>query len=212
MPIGNVPISRARCSESRRSNSVERNSVTDYLPPLNGRNQTAIRELLRATREAPVLRVGGDKGGNPDRTTDGEDWFVLAVPAEMRDFLYAQLIELQEENRKPRADRKYVTFAGWRFDLFERHLIAPGGGVMKLPGLEYALLRAFIGRPRILLSRSELALASRRTGRPYLSARTVDSYVSRLRKRLGCGGSSLLISTVPRIGYSFDADVVWPRH
>jgi len=186
--------------------------VTDYLPPLNGRNQTAIRELLRATRDAPVLRVGADQGGSPGRTTDGEDWFVLAVPAEMRNFLYAQLVELQEENRKPRADRKYVTFAGWRFDLFERHLVAPGGGVMKLPGLEYALLRAFIGRPRILLSRSELAVASRRTGRPYLSARTVDSYVSRLRKRLGCGGSSLLISTVPRIGYSFDADVVWPRH
>ena len=186
--------------------------MTDYLPPLNGRNQTAIRELLRVTRQAPVLRVGGDHGVNPDRTTDGENWFVFAVPAEMRDFLYAQLVELQEADRKARADRKYVAFAGWRFDLFERHLVAPGGGVMKLPGLEYAMLRAFIGRPRILLSRSELALASGRTGRPYLSARTVDCYVSRLRKRLGRGGSPLLISTVRKIGYSFDADVVWPRH
>jgi len=83
---------------------------------------------------------------------------------------------------------------------------------MKLPGLEYALLREFIGRPRVLLSRSELALASGRTGRPYLSARTVDSYVSRLRKRLGRGGNFSPISTVPKIGYSFDADVVWPRH
>jgi DNA-binding winged helix-turn-helix (wHTH) protein len=62
------------------------------------------------------------------------------------------------------------------------------------------------------MSRSELALASGRTGRPYLSARTVDVYVSRLRKRLGLGNGSLLISTVPKAGYSFDADVVWPRH
>jgi len=186
--------------------------MTDYFPPMNGRNKTAIRELLRVTREAPVLRLGGEQGSHPDRITDGEDWFVLAVPAEMRDFLYARLVELQETDRKPRAAGKYVVFAGWRFDLFERQLIAPGGGVMKLPGLEYALLRAFVGRPRMLLSRSELALASGRTGRPHLSARTVDSYVSRLRKRLGRGGSSLLISTVPRIGYSFDADVVWPRH
>ena len=186
--------------------------MTDYFPPPNGRNQTAIRELLRVTREAPVLRVRGDQRGNPDRTIDGKDWFVLAVPAEMRDILYAQLVELQEETRKPRENRKYVEFAGWRFDLVERHLIAPGGGTTTLPGLEYALLRAFIGRPRILLSRSELALASGRMGRPYLSARTVDCYVSRLRKRLGHGGSSLLISTVPKIGYSFDADVVWPRH
>ena len=185
--------------------------MTEYLPPLNGRDQTAIRELLRVTREAPVLRVGGHRGGNSDRTTDGKVWFMLAVPAEMRDFLYAQLVELQEKNRKPRGDRTYVTFAGWGFDLFERQLIAPGGGVMKLPGLEYALLRAFIGRPRILLRRSELVLATGRTGRQ-LSARTVDSYVSRLRKRLGRGGNFSPISTVPKIGYSFDADVVWPRH
>jgi DNA-binding response OmpR family regulator len=186
--------------------------VTDYFSPLNGSNQTAIRELLRVTREAPVLRVGGNQGGNPDRSTDGKDWFVLAVPAEMRDFLYAQLVELQEEDRKPHGDRKYVAFAGWRFDLFERHLIAPGGVAKKLPGLEYALLRAFIGRPRMQLSRSELALASGRTSRPYLSARTVDCYVSRLRKRLRHAGSSSLISTVPKIGYSFNADVVWLRH
>ena len=185
--------------------------MTDYFPPPNGRNQTAIRELLRVTREAPVLRVRGDQRGNPDRTIDGKDWFVLAVPAEMRDILYAQLVELQEETRKPRENRKYVEFAGWRFDLVERHLIAPGGGTTTLPGLEYALLRAFIGRPRKLLSRSELVLATGRTGRQ-LSARTVDSYVSRLRKRLGRGGNFSPISTVPRIGYSFDADVVWPRH
>ena len=186
--------------------------MTDEFPPRNGRNHLAIRDLLRATREAPVLRVGGEQLGNPDRATDDKDWFVLAVSAEMRDFLHAQLVELQEENRKPRTDRKYVAFAGWQLNLIERHLISPGGGVMKLPGLEYALLRAFIGRPRILLSRSELALTSGRTGRPYLSARTVDCYVSRLRKRLRHGGSPLLISTVPRIGYSFDADVEWPRH
>ena len=59
-----------------------------------------------------MLRVGGDKGSSPDHTTDGEDWFVLAVPAEMRDFLYAQLVELQDEKREPRVDREYVTFAG----------------------------------------------------------------------------------------------------
>jgi len=173
---------------------------------------TAIRELLRATRQAPVLRVRGDQDDNSDRTADGEDWFVLAVPAEIRDLLYSQLVELQEQNQNVHADRKYVAFAGWRFDLFERNLVAPGGGVMKLPGLEYALLRAFIAHPRIPLSRSELALASGRMGRQYLSARTVDCYVSRLRKRLGRGGSSSLISTMPRIGYSFNADVAWPRH
>lgn len=181
--------------------------MTDYIPSRNGRNQTAIRDLLRVTREAPVVRVGEADGGDPARTTEGKDWFVLAVSAEMRDFLHAQLVELQEANRKAPVDRKHVAFAGWRLNLLERHLIAPGGEVMKLPGLEYALLRAFIGRPRMLLSRSELALASGRTGRPYLSARTVDCYVSRLRRRLAHGGGPLLISTVPRIGYSFDADV-----
>jgi DNA-binding response OmpR family regulator len=36
----------------------------------------------------------------------------------------------------------------------------------------------------------------------------VDSYVSRLRRRLGRAGSSALIATVWSYGYRLDADVV----
>ncbi len=181
--------------------------MTDLFPPLSARNHSKIRKLLLATREASSLMVLGSDSSNPARAPSGEEFFLLAVPAEIRDLLYAQLVELQERNRKLRAGRKYVSFAGWRLDLFQRRLIAPEGGITRLPGSEYALLRAFVGRPRHLLSRFELVIATERTGRPNLSTRTVDSYVSRLRKRLSNGGGALLISTVPRVGYSFDADV-----
>jgi DNA-binding response OmpR family regulator len=170
--------------------------MADRSVPRNHTNQLEIRELPRGTREAPLLRLAGD------------EQYLAAVPTKMRDLFYTRLVELQQRGREARTDCKYVAFAGWELDLLERHLIAPGGGVVHLPGLEYSLLRAFIGRPRQPLSRSELALLSIRLGQPYLSIRTVDSYVCRLRRRLSAGGGALLISTVRKFGYSFDADVV----
>jgi len=183
----------------------------DYFAPWNRTNPSEVQELLRATREAPSLKLEGSDWGHSARARNGEELFVLAVSAEVRDLLYSRLVELQQSNGEARADWKYLTFAGWKLDLLERHLIAPGGGVVRLPGLEYALLRVFVDRPRQPLSRSELALLSIRVGQPYLSVRTVDSYVCRLRRRLSLGGGDILISTVPKFGYSFDADVIRQR-
>ena len=87
-------------------------------------------------------------------------------------------------------------------------VVAPGGGVERLPRLEYALLRTFIRHPRQLLSRAELELSTRREGRTHSSVRTIDTYVSRLRWRLNHGGGASLISTVRKLGHSFDVDVV----
>jgi len=183
----------------------------DNFAPWNRTNPSGIQELPRATRESPSLKLEGCDRGHSARARTDEKLFVPAVPAEVRDLLCSRLVELQQSNGEARADCKYLTFAGWKLDLLERHLIAPGGGVVRLPGLEYALLRVFVDRPRQPLSRSELALLSIRVGQPYLSVRTVDSYVCRLRRRLSLGGGDILISTVPKFGYSFDADVIRQR-
>jgi DNA-binding response OmpR family regulator len=182
--------------------------MADRSVPPNRTSLLGIHELLRGTREAQSLCLAGNDRGRSAHARTGEELFLVAVSAEMRDLLYTRLIELQQSSGEVRADCKYVTFAGWELDLLERHLIAPGGGVIHLPGLEYSLLRVFVGRPRQPLSRSELALLIIRLGQPYLSIRTVDSYVCRLRRRLSVGGAASLISTVHKLGYSFDADVV----
>ena len=101
-----------------------------------------------------------------------------------------------------------VRFAGWELDLVERQLMAPGGGTERLPGLEFALLQIFVTRPPQPLPRAELARRLTRDGRTQLSGRTVDSYVSRLRRRLARAGSAALIETVRTSGYCFAADVM----
>jgi two-component system OmpR family response regulator len=101
-----------------------------------------------------------------------------------------------------------VRFSGWELDLIERRLTAPGGGTHRIPGLEFALLKAFLDYARQPVSRADLANLLARGGNVRLSGRTVDSYVSRLRRRLGRAGSMSLISTVWNMGYRFDADVL----
>jgi DNA-binding response OmpR family regulator len=103
--------------------------------------------------------------------------------------------------------RTAIRFDGWALDLIERRLVAPGGGVQQLPGLEFALLKIFVEHARRRLTRTDLAKLLTRDGKPLLSGRTVDSYVSRLRRRLRHGGAASLIATVREVGYRFDADL-----
>ena len=114
----------------------------------------------------------------------------------------------RRERRATMPARTRLRFGGWELDLIERRLTAPGGGTERIPGLEFALLKTLIADARRPLSRSDLANRLTRDGDAPLSGRSVDSYVSRLRRRLGRGGSTSLISTVWAIGYRFDADVV----
>jgi DNA-binding response OmpR family regulator len=114
-------------------------------------------------------------------------------------------------DERSRLARARVRFAGFELDLIERTLIAPGGGIAQLPGLEFALLKVFLSHPWRPLRRVEMSRMLTRRGDVPLSGRSVDSYVSRLRRRLRRGGAASLIATWPRIGYSFDADIVRTR-
>jgi DNA-binding response OmpR family regulator len=87
-------------------------------------------------------------------------------------------------------------FAGWSLDIVGRRLCAPDGVATELPGTEFTLLLAFLDRPRQVLTRDVLARALEERG-PYASPRTLDVYVSRLRRRFSAGqrGSSRLRAT-----------------
>lgn len=103
--------------------------------------------------------------------------------------------------------RVLVRFAGFELDCIERQWVAPGGGIERLPGLEFALLQIFVSSPRQLIPRLELARQLTRDRGTRLSGRTVDSYVSRLRRRLERAGAGDLIETVRATGYRFAANV-----
>ena len=87
-----------------------------------------------------------------------------------------------------------------------RRLSSDRGVTVALPPTEFTLLLAFIDRPRQVLSREELVAASRITDHQ-VSARTLDVYVSRLRRRLAVeSGGPKLIVTKRGQGYVFNAD------
>jgi two-component system OmpR family response regulator len=180
----------------------------------DGSNYSEVGERRRVPRPASANRTFGESAGGWGSPAGEAELFLLAVPPELRDRFCAQIAEFRQGIAKERepADRNRLRFAGWELDMIERRLIAPGGFEVRLPGLEFSLLRAFVEHPRQLLSRAELANASAHGGRQHLSARTVDCYVCRLRRKLRRRGGATLISTVRTVGYTFAADVVPVRN
>jgi two-component system OmpR family response regulator len=149
-----------------------------------------------------------------DPQLPGSDVIVVAVPdgpGSLIERLVASLRDGGANASASRADGSLRCFAGWTLDPIERRLVAPGGSASYLPRTEFALLQAFLDHPRRVLTRAGLAARATRRGRAIGSTRTIDSYVSRLRRRLAAGTDASLISTVWGAGYVFDADVVAQR-
>ncbi|PLP99179.1 response regulator [Cupriavidus pauculus] len=74
-------------------------------------------------------------------------------------------------------------FSGWTFDTATRELRNPGDEVVPLSTAEFHLLRAFVDNANRVLSRSQLLDLTQRSETVAFD-RSVDSQVSRLRKKL----------------------------
>jgi two-component system OmpR family response regulator len=100
----------------------------------------------------------------------------------------------------------YARFAGWTLELATRRLTGSDGSAITMPHTEFALLVAFLDQPRQTLSRDALA-GCIRTGESFTTERTLDVYVSRLRRLLRGGSSGPnVIGTRRNEGYALDAD------
>ena len=100
-----------------------------------------------------------------------------------------------------------VAFDGCVVDMIDRQLRRSKLDRPRcLAGQEFDLSRVFIAQPYLTLSRRQLSQALVAAGHGQLSPRTVDSYVCRLRRKLGSCGSQV-IRTVRGRGYAFEADV-----
>ncbi len=98
-------------------------------------------------------------------------------------------------------------FVGWRLDLVRRELKTPDGVMVNLSGGEFSLLRSLVERPERVLTRDQLLDLARGPDSDAYD-RAIDVQISRLRKKLGDGGSGAeLIRTVRNEGYMFMAKV-----
>jgi DNA-binding winged helix-turn-helix (wHTH) protein/CheY-like chemotaxis protein len=146
-------------------------------------------------------------------TSDDDARVGLAEPESLED-LVARALAIDESYGSFPASinpptARTARFAGWTLDL-ERHRLSLDEGLpTALPHTEFALLLAFLEHPLQVLTRDELVAHTRGTTR-YLSVRTVDVYVSRLRRRLSADRSGLdFIETRHKQGYLFNADAVF---
>ncbi|QIL03006.1 response regulator transcription factor [Sphingomonas sinipercae] len=131
----------------------------------------------------------------------------LAKPFDPRELL-ARIKALLRRTPSLGEEPARLAFDGWRLDLEERRLIAPGGAEVALTAGDFRLLRAFVERPGRLLTR-QLLIDLARDGSAEPFDRAIDLAVSRLRRKLesAAPGGAALIETLRGDGYRFRAAV-----
>jgi len=98
-------------------------------------------------------------------------------------------------------------FAGWELNVRLRRLTSPQGKTVPLTNAEFNLLVAFLAAPQRVLSRDQL-IGSSRLHNDEVYDRTVDSQITRLRKKIEPRGwRAGLIRTERGAGYMFTASV-----
>lgn len=173
---------------------------------------------LRAASDIPIIMMSG-KGAMIDRVVGlevGADDY-LPKPFELRELLARVRALLRRSTLRgsgsvsnPPAASGRIARLGSSFSFHpdERQLRTLAGAKVELTGAEYHLLELFVERPGRVLSRS--FIADRVQGSDSESYdRSVDTLVSRLRKKLTTSDAEGLIQTVRGEGYVLAAAVSW---
>jgi two-component system, OmpR family, response regulator len=171
---------------------------------------------MRSRSSTPIIILSG-KGAMVDRVVGlevGADDY-LAKPFELRELLARVRAVLRRakpavaaaaEAGEPERVARFSTFV---FTPGRRSLETEAGVAIDLTGAEFNLLAAFVERANRVLSRDAIADLTRKDDWDAFD-RSIDTLVSRLRRKLAAGaGASQLIQTVRGEGYVLAADVKW---
>ncbi|MBB5211019.1 response regulator [Microbulbifer hydrolyticus] len=157
----------------------------------------------------PVVFVT-DRGDEVDRVVGlemGADDYVVK-PYCQRELLARVKAVLRRANRPPRTGKRGLyAFSGWRFCPTQMELLDPQSKIIPLSSSETELLQAFVQHPQEPLSRDRLLdLTKGRESFPF--DRSIDSHVSRLRRKLGDDAKHPeIIKTAWGTGYIFTYEV-----
>lgn len=130
----------------------------------------------------------------------------LAKPFDPRELLARVRAVLRRDGRRQiDTPARRLGFDGWVLDVEDRMLWSADGRAVALTARDHRLLRAFLERPRRLLSRDQL-LDLIDDGGSGAFDRSIDLAVSRLRRKLGPAARA--IETVRGEGYRLVVPVV----
>ncbi len=170
------------------------------LPRLDGlsvlaalrRNGSGARVLILTARGAVEQRVKGLQAGADD---------YLAKPFSM-DELIARIGALGRRVVTPRPD-DVLTVADLRMDV-HNHRVTRAGKAVALSPREFELLQVLMQEPGRPFSRTELCERVWQRDHEY-DTRTVEIFVTRLRRKVDAGFAASLIRTLRGVGYSIGA-------
>lgn len=171
---------------------------------------------IRAQYGTPLIIISG-KATMTDRVVGlevGADDY-LAKPFELRELLArvrAVLRRAQAHAPQPAAqpDARTASFCGFTLNATRRTLNNAAGEPVALTGAEFNLLLAFVEHPNRVLSRDQIADFTRRDDWDAFD-RSIDTQISRLRKKIEAPGADPVIQTVRGEGYVLAAAVAWSR-
>jgi two-component system OmpR family response regulator len=162
---------------------------------------SACRRLHR--RDGPAIVFLSALGEEADRISglDMGASHYLAKPCSPKEILATVRAALRLRDTADPVGRRVYQFEGWRIDFTLHELLDPDGVLVDLTDGEFAVLRAFVERPRRVLSRDALLDAARGPDTASFD-RAIDVQVSRLRRKLRASEHGL-IRTVRNEGYLF---------
>lgn len=183
------------------------------LPKLSGFEMVASLRADPATRLIPIVIVTAldDRASHRHLMELGADDF-LTKPFSLDELLGAVAIQLRKRDwrdgeRLRDGEGRVLRFAGWRFDVGRRRLLAESGDDCRLTISEARLLRILLDHANQVLARHEiLEHLARSLSSPF--DRSVDVLIARLRRKLEADPRRpRIIETVRGVGYVLTAQV-----
>jgi DNA-binding response OmpR family regulator len=173
--------------------------VLDWMLP--GVDGLSICQALRAKTSVPILMLTARVGDESEilALQQGADDY-LAKPVRPKVLLARLRVLLRRGGRPDAASAGVLRVGPLRLDEGRRE-VSIRGDRLSLTDAEFLLLREFMVHAGTMLSRDALSLVL--TGRPFDGVdRTIDQYVSRLRRKLGDSARTpSVLKTVRGVGY-----------
>jgi two-component system, OmpR family, response regulator len=186
--------------------------VLDIMMP--GENGISLCKQVRASANIPIIFLTA-MSEETDRVVGleiGADDYVVK-PFNPRELLarIRAVLRRAASPVSPRtmSDRRIVRVGHWRVNMGRQELSGDDGVGIPLSTVEFRLLKVFIDRPGLVLSREQLLdLTVGRSAEPF--DRSIDNQVSRLRKKIEDNPKNpSIIKTHWGGGYSLSAEVIF---
>lgn len=158
---------------------------------------------IRKTSEVPILFLSA-RDEEIDRILGleigGDDY--VTKPFSPRELVARVNVILRRSIAKGRAElteSKLLSQGRLSMDI-SRHAVEFDGSPVSLTGLEFTILKSFVARPSVVLTREQIMNAAYDI-QIYVSDRTIDSHIRNIRAKFGAAGCSNIIETVHGVGF-----------